>query len=112
MNKHLKNDTETLGNLLWMVSNEASEFLNNINQQPVARTPITIEKEALPEEGVGALKALEDFNAKYREFMTASTGPRYFGFVTGGSTPASIVGDWLVSTYDQNADCSIKEKVY
>lgn len=62
-----------------------------------------VKMDELPNEGEGALKTLDFFEAVYAGRISNSAGPRYFGFVTGGSTPASVAGDWLVSTYDQNA---------
>jgi len=57
---------------------------------------------SMPEHGIGSLAALASYWETYGEYHTRSTGPRYYGFVTGGSTPAALAGDWLVSVLDQN----------
>lgn len=33
----------------------------------------------------------------------ATTGGRYFGFVIGGTLPASLAANWLAGVWDQNA---------
>jgi glutamate/tyrosine decarboxylase-like PLP-dependent enzyme len=35
--------------------------------------------------------------------LVATPGPRYFGFVIGGSLPVTLAADWLTSAWDQNA---------
>jgi glutamate/tyrosine decarboxylase-like PLP-dependent enzyme len=69
----------------------------------------------------GALERLEelnfDFPAKGRDpkdvlamldelgspATVAMAGPRYFGFVIGGSLPAALAANWLAGAWDQNA---------
>lgn len=84
----------------------AKTFLDSLPERPAAapdpltRLPPTA-PDALPA-GCGAGPALAAFVAQYGAGLSGSAGPRYFGFVTGGSTPAALAGDWLTSTFDQN----------
>jgi glutamate/tyrosine decarboxylase-like PLP-dependent enzyme len=57
----------------------------------------------LPEEGAGTGAAVERLLRVGTATATASAGPRFYHFVIGGSTPASLAADWVVSLLDQNA---------
>ena len=57
---------------------------------------------SLPAEGIPADRVIEILADAAERGTVASAGPRYFGFVTGGSTPAALAADWLVSAWDQN----------
>jgi glutamate/tyrosine decarboxylase-like PLP-dependent enzyme len=56
----------------------------------------------LPEDGSGAVPALEEL-AGGLDAATASPGPRFYHFVTGGVAPAALGADWLTTALDQNA---------
>ena len=57
----------------------------------------------LPESPTDPMTVLEDIVDKADPGIVASTGPRYFGFVTGGAVPVTVAADWLGSAWDQNA---------
>ena len=57
----------------------------------------------LPVEGRGTGAAVERLLRVGTATATASAGPRFYHFVIGGSTPAALAADWVVSLLDQNA---------
>ncbi|MET1039842.1 MAG: aminotransferase class V-fold PLP-dependent enzyme [Acidimicrobiales bacterium] len=57
----------------------------------------------LTAEGDGNLTAFQALVAGAERGIVATAGPRYFGFVNGGSLPVAVAADWLVSAWDQNA---------
>jgi glutamate/tyrosine decarboxylase-like PLP-dependent enzyme len=57
----------------------------------------------LSDNGEDCERVIDDLANAGLQGTTASQGPRYFGFVTGGSLPVATAADWLVSAWDQNA---------
>jgi hypothetical protein len=46
-------------------------------------------------------KVISELHSVLSQGVTASSSGRYFGFVTGGTLPAALAADWLVSAYDK-----------
>jgi glutamate/tyrosine decarboxylase-like PLP-dependent enzyme len=57
----------------------------------------------LTDDGVPAATVIDELVAAADPGIVATAGPRYFGFVTGGSLPVAVAADWLTAAWDQNA---------
>jgi glutamate/tyrosine decarboxylase-like PLP-dependent enzyme len=57
----------------------------------------------LADEGQVAEVVVEQMARAFDPGLVASAGPRYFGFVVGGSLPAAAGADWLTGAWSQNA---------
>ena len=103
MKNFLSEDQAHIEELLDNVVVEANRFLSELDTLPVgAVLPTAMDPISISDEGIGAFETLGLFRERYGSWISGSAGPRYFGFVTGGVTPAALAGDWLVSVYDQN----------
>lgn len=97
-----ENDNNHLPEIIEQIGQYSTNYLENIDTFPVGREYSVTPDDILPDVGSGALEALKKFRETYEHLMVASSGPRYFGFVTGGVTPAALAGDWLTTVFDQN----------
>lgn len=86
----------------------ARAYLASLPSRPVGARASLQELRAalggpLPQEGTDAARVVTELARDADAGIVATAGPRYFGFVVGGSVPAALATDWLVSTWDQNA---------
>ena len=98
-------DPSELKGVIDLTAGAAADYLAGIADRPV-RDPRADDVAAtfggpLPEEGVGAEKALEELIGGL-DGAVHSAGPKFFHFVDGGTTPAALGADWLATALDQN----------
>jgi glutamate/tyrosine decarboxylase-like PLP-dependent enzyme len=55
-----------------------------------------------PEQGEDATCVIEALTTLAEPGLGTMTGPRYFGWVNGGSHPVGVAADWLTSAWGQN----------
>ncbi|MFD7631621.1 pyridoxal phosphate-dependent decarboxylase family protein [Streptomyces sp. NPDC059851] len=108
MDRTLAADLSRLPDLLDAARRAATDTLATLGERPVVRLPAgQPDPEPLPERGTGTEAALAAFADRWAPRLSASAGPRYLGFVTGGATPAALVGDWLTAAHDQNSNSAL-----
>ncbi len=93
---------------LRFAAERAERYLDGLGERPVGARSSFAELRAalqgpLPEDGAPPEAAVARLADGVEAGLVASAGPRYFGFVIGGSVPAALAADWLTSAWDQNA---------
>jgi glutamate/tyrosine decarboxylase-like PLP-dependent enzyme len=94
--------------LLDLARDHAGSFLGQLPERHVGPRATRDELLAaldvpLSDEGEDGAAVIEALARDVDRGLIACAGPRYFGFVIGGSLPVALAADWLTSTWDQNA---------
>jgi glutamate/tyrosine decarboxylase-like PLP-dependent enzyme len=90
----------------------AQAWLASLDSRPVPpRVTIDELKAALgaelPEGATAAADVVDRLATVCEPGLTAMPSGRFFGFVIGGTHPAALAADWLVSAWDQN--CGLRQ---
>ena len=93
--------------LLEEAAQRAITFLESLDSRAVRADPdaaarldeLLVPAPRRPTPDREVLAQLDDY---FSPATMASAGPRFFGFVIGGSLPATIAANWLATAWDQN----------
>lgn len=83
-------------------------YLESLRERPVAPQPkavaaLTRLDEPLPDGHGDPRQTLAFLDEVVGPATMAMAGPRFFGFVIGGSLPVTVAANWLAGAWDQNA---------
>ena len=93
--------------LLENTAERAIKYLENLSSRGVAPSPDAIKHLAqfdqpLPEGPGDPELILNQLDELGSPATMAMAGPRFFGFVIGGSLPVTLAANWLAAAWDQN----------
>jgi glutamate/tyrosine decarboxylase-like PLP-dependent enzyme len=93
--------------LLHQTADLAADYLDTLEARPVGAIATRDDMLGafggeLPARGEAPGEIVDHLGRAADAGIVASAGPRYFGFVIGGSLPGALAADWLTSAWDQN----------
>ncbi len=94
----------------------AIHYHETVNERPVFPPRIAVERlnelgGPLPEQPGDPAEVFALLDEIGSPATVATTGGRYFGFVTGGSLPATVAANWLAGAWDQNVAMNVMSPV-
>ncbi|MBX2992375.1 MAG: aspartate aminotransferase family protein [Bacteroidetes bacterium] len=96
-----------MSSLFDVATKRSLNYLQSIQTRNVGPTAEAIANlklfdEPLPENPTEAEKVLQQLDEIGSPATMGIAGPRFFGFVIGGSLPVSLAANWLAGAWDQN----------
>ena len=93
--------------LLENTAQRAISYLEDLNARGVAPAPEAVRKlatldEPLTDDATPPEQIIKLLDEACSPATMAMAGPRFFGFVIGGSLPAPLAANWLAGAWDQN----------
>ena len=93
--------------MLTAATERSIAYLDSLDNRAVAPNPDAVARlrafsVPLQEQPVDGAKVLEELDSLGSPATMAMAGPRFFGFVIGGSLPAALAANWLAGAWDQN----------
>ncbi|MEP7358088.1 MAG: aminotransferase class V-fold PLP-dependent enzyme [Anaerolineales bacterium] len=96
-----------MSTLLDDAARRAQRYLDALPERRVSPAPAAVAAlsafdRPLPETPTDPAEVLRELDEIGSPGTMATAGPRFFGFVIGGSLPATVAANWLAAAWDQN----------
>jgi len=94
--------------LIREAARRSARYLQDLKERSVSPPLEAVERLTgfdipLQDKPIAPMQVLEELDELGSAATVASAGPRYFGFVTGGTLPAALAATFLAGAWDQNA---------